>query len=1397
MRLMNLGLVFSMFLTLFNPASLDINPTHAKTNEIVYSINNGSVDTLGSIPGWNVDADEFGIEVNKISKGVGLKVKSDSGFSALTSLSTMQTTLNVSVEWTVVGNEQSTLTIASKNNDKVVDSKTGTGLSGVLNQTKVSLTGTDANALELSASGNVDIHIKSVTVENVTLENGTFTKNMAVPGWVHSGETISGTTIDGNNFITLTDSVASTVLTKTEKITLLNENLSDFIIEYDLDVIKQSHSVEIAVRFYNEKGTSVGFYNTLLKGLAGKGLTTHTLTATAVTGAKSFEVIVSSGGVSNTELLIESVSVKQVVSEAPAKAIHETLYNPGFEIKDGTDIGWNLVSTGGKIAIANDIKLNGDSSLYFEDSVIEGVLDLSAPRVMSDKFKIDGGEDIIVTTNVYAVQQTHNIVLEVYFYDAAGTLIQQKQELFSSNSLGVAKWSKMNLQTKVPATATSMAIAFYSGQPSLTKAYFDDVSVTVLPKEVPLDRPYLKSELIGPMVDVSLGQAAAIGYNPNGELEVYFHSNGLPGTFSVLDGITGELKFSAVAPGTEAVWGMVIGKDGTVYFASTGDGTLFAYDPIAQTMESVGVNPTDQWTWDLELAEDGKIYGSTYPNAGVWEYDPATGEFRDYGAMVDDADYVRGIAVEGDYVYAATGTTRHLIQLNRHTGEKSEIVIEGHTGTNGFFEDLRIIGDKMLVSSGSVNNLVIDRNTLEVLDSFHYNNNISLPDPNDSDVIYFKSNQQLYKYNLKTLEKTLIELDVLLPDTARVKDFMWVGDELAFITAYGEYMFYNPAEQSLRFVNLDISAQPVAIQVLEAGFDGKIYMGGYQRGMSIYNPFTGKKEVNLSSFAQPEGIGFLNGKVYYGTYVAAIMYALDPTLPIELGNNPEMIHAIGDHQDRPFAITSGDDKLFVGTVPDYGVLGGVLAIYEEKTDTWFQERNVVEDQSIISLEYHDGYLYGGTSIWGGLDANQTQTEAKLFIWDTKTNTKVKEMTLDIPGIDEAPKMIGDLSVGPDGLLWGIVDGTVFAMDMDTHEIVKSKMIQPSKYNSSKWLPYRIQWGPDGMMYTTTSRQLTVIDPVTLQYKVLESEFVNNMTVNIDGTIFYSLGTDLYQIRVPETNATIASIKLDGQAIENYSPGTLSYQVNVDAIEKVDVELSVAAGTYTVENDKDNKVITITVVASDKKSTLVYTVVYGEVTVENTSDLDIEVELNLTGYESMIKSMKVAVAEYFENVKETVLSNLASMLEALDLEIEKYVTFSLTPLDENGEKVQLKDGHTQEFIVAIPEGFKSDGALYVYHINNDGTLTLLESEVREGKLYFTATEFSDFMLVQAQPLEQDPGTPGTPGTPEDPATPETPNENGNNNGGSLPSTGMEAPSLKPLYLVALGLVVLKLRKKETA
>ena len=194
------------------------------------------------------------------------------------------------------------------------------------------------------------------------------------------------------------------------------------------------------------------------------------------------------------------------------------------------------------------------------------------------------------------------------------------------------------------------------------------------------------------------------------------------------------------------------------------------------------------------------------------------------------------------------------------------------------------------------------------------------------------------------------------------------------------------------------------------------------------------------------------------------------------------------------------------------------------TDEWSSTRNVIENQSIIGLAYLDGVLYGGSTTAGGLGINPTEDKAKMFAYDTRSDA-YDVFDLEVEGL-VAPKMIGELSIGPDNNLWGIAYGlnsegtnnsVVFAMNPDTKEVIKSTEIYAGVAAGSSWRPFYIRWDDQGLLYTTAGRKLTVIDPETMKSKQIIPNTVNLMDLDSEGNIYYADGADLYKLPVIKAN----------------------------------------------------------------------------------------------------------------------------------------------------------------------------------------------------------------------------------------------------------------------------------------
>jgi len=609
---------------------------------------------------------------------------------------------------------------------------------------------------------------------------------------------------------------------------------------------------------------------------------------------------------------------------------------------------------------------------------------------------------------------------------------------------------------------------------------------------------------------------------------MYTSLAGDPAQFVVIDLDSYQVLRTLPLPEGKDVWSHVIAPDGSVYAASSG-GRLYRYSPATKAIEPLGIIRAGETAiYGLSVDEAGNVYGGTYPNAIVWKYDPATKQFSDYGRMSETANYVRSLAYHDGSLYAGLGTQGKLVKLDAATGAKTDIPLPTVTGvTYGnypFVFQLDVV-DKYLfahISGGGVNTLIaydLEQEAWRPEQFSNYHGN-RVSQPMDGKA-YFKLNaaggNKLVELDLSTFQArtTTMVQDFSMKGGgwASVKnDPLLPGPTLVNIRFDGKVGFFNIETEKYYEKPAIVAGQAIPIHALEKGPDGRLYMSGYPGGSAaIYDPATGQSTV--FTMGQAESIGHIGNQVFFNTYPKANIYGLDITKPID-ASNPAKLFAIGEEQDRPYVNITVGSKLYLGTIPDYGKLGGALVEYDSVTKQYQVYRNVVQDQSIVGLAYKDGKIYGSTSIHGGLDSDPPSPAAKMFVWDASTKQKLAEFTPALPG--KAPTMISGLTFGPDGLLWAAANGTIFAIDPGTQQIVKSKEIYPNVVDYGMWRPIHLRWGTDGLLYTDLYGKLTVVHPETLEYQALG---INTplFTLGDDNNIYYASSTKLMMIPVTQGN----------------------------------------------------------------------------------------------------------------------------------------------------------------------------------------------------------------------------------------------------------------------------------------
>lgn len=699
-------------------------------------------------------------------------------------------------------------------------------------------------------------------------------------------------------------------------------------------------------------------------------------------------------------------------------------------------------------------------------------------------------------------------------------------------------WNTVTVTGTAPPNAIRARVLLYSSTGAKSEGYFDDVSFYFKG----LDSSHSRKSPID-LGEATLGRLTKGGAIKNNK--VYFATNGSPAIFYVFDAITRTLIDSERVPGTDVVWGITVGSDNNVYFASTvaNNQKLYKYDVSAGSVSSVGQYPgSNHFVWDLE-AVGNKIYGATSgANGEVFSYDIAApsnpivtmGSINSCpGTLHPCQGYVRGLGSSGNYLYAGMGANKYLTKTNLTNNVTEEIEL-GVTGQDGFISDI-LYRNGFFYFAQTSSLIVMDSVTGSEVKTIYGADRISTRIPYGSSALLYYQNvfdRKLYAYNSANHASNpmLVTTVTEFPDSA-VRAMEWINDngryKLAILFEDTRYALYDPKfdtpadDDTLEIFQLTTEMSALNIQSLARAPDGKIYLGGFLGGMSVYDDASGQYLVQAPGPHQIEEIGFLGNTAYFGVYSGSKIYQY------AYGGTPNLIRTIGSEQDRPYVFTSGENKLFVGTIPTYGKLGGALSVYDGSN--WSTFRNVVQDQSVIALAYRgpQRILYGGTSVDGGLDSNpDPNATAKIFKWNVATNalitTEPSVFTPAIPGMAK-PKMIGHLSIGPDGNLWGGAWGNLtadpmgdkgyalFKMNPDTNEIQDSVIVYMNAESGSTWRGFYLYWY-DGLLYTTIGRYLTVFDPNNLadNTRILNSN-VTLMTMDANGNIFYAIDSNLYKL----------------------------------------------------------------------------------------------------------------------------------------------------------------------------------------------------------------------------------------------------------------------------------------------
>ena len=552
-----------------------------------------------------------------------------------------------------------------------------------------------------------------------------------------------------------------------------------------------------------------------------------------------------------------------------------------------------------------------------------------------------------------------------------------------------------------------------------------------------------------------------------GKKYVYTVIRGEPAHLLAYDLADNSLVTDLEIPGCSGAWDIEFSSDGTLYIASGNGGYLYSHVPKSNKVENRGrVLGTETAIWVLQADGAGNIYGGTYPGCRIFKYHPQTG-FVDFsqGPLVASENYVRSLVYykKTNKFYAGVGTKAHLIEFDPVTKAKINILPQGVTDKAEFVYHMGLVeglpdGDRLFATAtGYGKNLAYNLDSRVFEGEYREFSAKTVQKSSFNNEIYYSLGGKLFGHDITKPRGAMIS--IFNPRSNAIAAKVFSDGTYAALTSAGDVLLYNSSHCLKSESKLTVQGLPIKLNVLHKGPDNRMWTGGYLAGTNAaYNP-ANNESIVYKGLNQTESIGTLNNKIYFGTYTGSRFYVHDTSQPWDNINSPKYLGTV-DGQDRPFGGIGIQEKnkVFFGTVPDYGKNGGVLVEIDGSSGN-VSSFKPVPNQSVITLAYQDGKLFGGTSIWGGLGIQATETEAKLFVWDIDGKTKIAEIT----PVENA-KAITCLINGNDGNIWGIAAGYLFKINPQTHTVISKNKIYNDTRSSHLWRPDHLILNPKNNRY---------------------------------------------------------------------------------------------------------------------------------------------------------------------------------------------------------------------------------------------------------------------------------------------------------------------------------------------
>jgi outer membrane protein assembly factor BamB len=298
--------------------------------------------------------------------------------------------------------------------------------------------------------------------------------------------------------------------------------------------------------------------------------------------------------------------------------------------------------------------------------------------------------------------------------------------------------------------------------------------------------------------------------------------------------------------------------------------------------------------------------------------------------------------------------------------------------------------------------------------------------------------------------------------------------------------------------------------------DGKIYGATISPANSFsYDPATGELtdmgRISGGRIQVYDTISLPQG-LFLCSYMGAHVDLFDPARPRKKGENPRYLGRVAG-QERPVQWCLGPDgKLYFGTVPAKGRLGGTLTRVDPDQLAIESWPDLIPHQSIMYVAPvpETGELFCASSVQGGSSAIPTEKEACVFLWDTKTESVVFRAN-PVPGT----RYYGRAIRAKTGIVYGLAGEKYYAFDPVKREVVFTGDLPATGAHFPGLSDEPV--GPGGLIYGLAGDAVYAIDPADHSARVIARhdslKRVRGFLVTQAGDLYYGAGPTLMRCRL--------------------------------------------------------------------------------------------------------------------------------------------------------------------------------------------------------------------------------------------------------------------------------------------